>query len=247
MVYFCAAALAQPCQWVQSREDEYLRRINRYPKDLHDHFPSMLAEIVMAFEQEGFADILGEMYMQLDFGNQSKGQFFTPYHVCRFMAKVSAEDPSDEIKKNGFISVNDPCCGSGALLVAFAENCVDNKINYQQNVLFVGQDIDPVVARMAFIQLALLGCAGYVIIGNSLTNPTVGDVLFPKTGKVNENVPDAEIWYTPMFFHDTWSYRRTFRKVTALTKLFEGEKNHVNDSENQETEESALCVLKSKG
>jgi hypothetical protein len=132
------------------------------------------------------------------------------------------------------------------MLIAHAHNCFEHKVNYQQNVLFVGQDLDPAVAMMAFIQLTLLGCAGYIVAGNSLTNPVVGDALFPKTGKVNDNVPDAEIWYTPMFFHDTWNYRRLCRRIDTFTNLFEGSENHV-DVENQETERPALCVLKSKG
>ena len=42
------------------------------------------------------------------------------------------------------------------------------EINYQQNAYFVAQDIDPLVAKMCYIQLSLLGCPGVVIIGNTL-------------------------------------------------------------------------------
>jgi hypothetical protein len=218
MVYFCAAALSQPCQWVQAREDEYLRRIQRYPKDLQELFPQMLAEIVLAFEQEGFADVLGSMYMDLNLGNHWKGQFFTPYEVALMMAKMSGDNPAEEIKQNGFSSVSDSSCGSGVMLIAAAQNYFDNKVNYQQNVLFVGQDVDSVVALMAFIQMSLLGMPGYVIIGNSFTQPLVGDALFPKIGKINENIPDADIWFTPMFFTDVWRYRRLWQTITRLFK-----------------------------
>jgi type I restriction-modification system DNA methylase subunit len=234
MTYLCAAALSQPCQWIQAREDEYLRRIKCYPPDLQQLFPDMLAEIVLAFEQEGFADILGAMYMELNFGNARKGQYFSPYNVCRMMAAITAGDPAADIKENGYISVNDCCCGSGAMLIAFAENCIEQKINYQQNVLFVAQDVDPVVARMAFIQLTLLGMPGYVIVGNSLTNPAMGHVLSPVHSE------GLDVWYTPLFFGEVWHYRRLWEKVRVVTGLFKTE-------EKREVVKPRLCVLKGKG
>ncbi|MDR2558891.1 MAG: N-6 DNA methylase [Oscillospiraceae bacterium] len=215
-IYMAAAALSQPCNFHQNREDEYLRIINGYNKEEQELFPQMLAEIIQAFEQEKYADVLGELYMQLEMNNKWHGQFFTPYHVCSMMAKCSATDISAEIKGKGYMSVNDPCCGSGALLVAFAEHCFEQNVNYQQNILFVAQDIDPVVARMCFIQMSLLGMPGYVIIGNSLTQPSVGHALFPKIGKVNENIPDADIWYTPFFFTDVWHTRRKLEEIKVM-------------------------------
>jgi hypothetical protein len=212
LMYFCAAALSQPCQFVQKREDEYLRRIKRYPTDLIELFPQMFAEIVLAFEQEGFADVLGELYMMLNLGNHWRGQYFTPYDVALMMTKMSGDNPVNEIKEKGYISVNDSSCGSGVLLIAAAQNYFENKINYQQNVLFFGQDVDAVVARMCFIQLSLLGCPGYVIIGNSFTQPAIGHVLFP----VSNN--GSEIWFTPMFFRREWGWRRLWRKVSRITE-----------------------------
>src|SRR5699024_11833427 len=66
----------------------------------------------------------------------------------------------------------DPACGAGALLVAFANECLRQKVNYQTSVLFVAQDIDFTVGLMCYIQLSLLGCAGYVVIGDTLVRPS---------------------------------------------------------------------------
>lgn len=39
------------------------------------------------------------------------------------------------------------------MLIAFANICKDDlNINYQKDILFVGQDVDPVVAKMCYIQ-----------------------------------------------------------------------------------------------
>jgi type I restriction-modification system DNA methylase subunit len=212
-IYMSATAFSQPCQWVQERENEYLRRINRYPAELQQLFPDMLAEIVMAFEQEGFSDILGELYMMLNLGNHWRGQYFTPYEICLMMAKMSAENPAEEIEKQGYISVSDPACGSGAMLIAFVQNSMECGVNYQRDVLFVGQDVDPVVARMCFISLSLLGCPGYVIVGDVFTQPAVGHVLSP----VSNN--GSDIWFTPMFFSNTWQYRRLIQQVILIVSI----------------------------
>ena len=51
-------------------------------------------------------------------------------------------DMAARIEKQGWISVSDPACGAGALLIAFANECRRQHINYQTSVLFVAQDID---------------------------------------------------------------------------------------------------------
>ena len=38
----------------------------------------------------------------------------------------------------------------------------------EKDFVFVAQDIDLTVALTCYVQLTLLGCAGYVIVGNSL-------------------------------------------------------------------------------
>jgi type I restriction-modification system DNA methylase subunit len=211
-IYLCAAALAQPVCWIQAREDEYLRRIKAYPKELQELFPTMLAELVLAFEQEGFSDVLGDIYMNQNFGDNRKGQYFSPYDVCRLMAEMTGGNLAEEIKEKGYVSVNDCCCGSGAMLIAFAESAYKQGINYQQNVLFVGQDVDGVVARMAFVQLSLLGCAGYVAIGDSLSNPITGDALSPDTS-------NHDVWFMPMYFRKEWEWRRVWKKTTSIGKV----------------------------
>lgn len=89
------------------------------------------------------------------------------------------------------------------MLMAFANVCKDDMdINYQRSVLFVGQDIDEVVAKMCYIQISLLGCPGYVVVGNSLSEPICGTTIEPSY-KRPEN-----IWFTPLYFTDVWTLRR---------------------------------------
>jgi len=184
-IYMSAASMSQAMDFRQGREDEYLRRINSYDKEYHTLFAEMLGELAFAYEEECFGDILGDIYSSLELTNKKNGQFFTPYHVCKMMAamQTSKEHLPVEIQNKGYITVNDPCCGAGAMLIAFAEQCLECGINYQQSVLFVAQDIDPVAARMCYVQMSQLGMPGYVIIGNT---------FIPSD--------NYDIWFTPMYF-----------------------------------------------
>jgi len=186
----------------------------------------MLGIIALALEQNPDQDFLGKLYMNLNLGSHWHGQFFTPYNVCRMMAEMNfGKGIQAKVEKKGYISVCDPCVGAGAMLIAAANVMKRAKVNYQTNAVFVGQDIDQVVAMMAYIQLSLIGCPGYIIIGNSLTNPTIGHVLFPK------DTEGQEVWITPLFMHNIWEMRRTKELLLGLfggtaTTLKTVEKEH---------------------
>lgn len=188
------------------RERIYLNTAKKYGKTEMEIFYSLFSDLVNAYESNQEQDLLGELFMRLELGNDYAGQFFTPYSICVAMAALSAGNLKAEIEKRGYISVNDPCCGAGALLIAFANEAKRQGINYQRNIEFVAQDIDFTAAMMCYIQLSLLGCAGYVIVGNTLTTP-------PTEPLANQNV-----WYTPLYFLDEWHWRRTLKVILKTNK-----------------------------
>lgn len=149
--------------------------------------------------------------MELKLGNHWKGQFFTPYCVCKAMSNMVTGDVDEQIEQRGYISVCDPACGAGATLIATVSEMKLSKYNFQNHVLFVGQDVDRVAGMMCYIQLSLLGCAGYICIGDTLTNPVTGHVLFPQERE------GQEFWYMPMFRMDVWSLRRMFHCIGAMS------------------------------
>lgn len=212
MVWMVATAISNAVdkRYFDQREANYMRIVQKYSEDEIRVFPEFFTHIVMGMEENPDCDFLGELYMDLELGNKHAGQFFTPYSVCQLMAECSIDDDylKKQLEKDGWISVNDCACGAGATLVAAANHFRKIGINYQMQALFVAQDVDATVALMCYIQLSLLGCAGYVVIGNTLTEPQVGSVL------LGEDSPRC--WFTPMYFHEAWSTRRAIDQARRM-------------------------------
>lgn len=187
----------------EAREKEYESCIKRLGSV--EIASQIFGIVVMALENNPNQDFLGKMYMNLNLGNHWKGQFFTPYNVCRMMAEMTVGNSEAEIEEKGWISICDPCVGGGAMLIAAANVYRRKNVNYQNHVLFAGQDVDRVVAMMAYIQLSLLGCAGYITVGDSLIHPMTGPPLFPQENEAQE------LWYMPFFHTEVWTIRRMIK------------------------------------
>lgn len=201
----------------ESRESEYARCIKRLGGV--EKPAQLFAILVEALERNPDQDFLGALYMGLELGNHWKGQFFTPYNISRAMSEMLMGNCQENIDMRGWTSVCDPCVGGGAMLIAAANTMRRQKVNYQNHVLFVGQDIDRIVAMMAYIQISLLGCPGYIAMGDSLNNPIVGSPLEP-TEKEGQ-----EFWYTPFYFGEVWHYRRLFANMDRIFRSAEKEHN----------------------
>lgn len=210
-MFACAISNSLDKTHYDEREKLYLRTIKKYNKREQNLFPELVAHTVMALEENPEQDFLGGIFMNLGLGNGSNGQFFTPYHVCDLMAKVAMGDGVvNEVKEKGYITINDSCCGAGATLIAgiheIRRQLEKENLNFQNHVLIVAQDIDMIVALMCYIQISLLGVAGFVKVGNTFTDPIC-------EGDSTENY-----WFTPMYFSDTWRMRRIFHQMDELMK-----------------------------
>lgn len=210
--YMFAAAISNSVDKTQyqSRENRYLQIIRKYDKEDQQRFPIMAQAVIEGLEANPCQDFLGAMFMTLDLGSNWHGQFFTPYHVCQLMAEISAQGLKAKIEEDGWTSVSDPCCGGGAMLIAFADTCTQQKINYQQHVIFAAQDIDMTAGLMCYIQMSLLGCPGYVIIRDTLLHPMTGHPLLVK--------PAEDTWITPLFCSDVWHWRRVALMMDRLCR-----------------------------
>ena len=105
----------------EEREKIYLDTIKKYTKKEAEEFPKMFALLVEALEQElsvrGPSDVLGRLYHDLELHNKWRGQFFTPQSIADMMAEMSISDHDADIGRRGYITVCEPCCGSGVMIL----------------------------------------------------------------------------------------------------------------------------------
>lgn len=191
-----------------AREKTWHETMAKYTEAERKLFPVLYSEIIEALERNPDQDFLGEIYSRTGINTHSGGKYFTPYHVSRMMAAMCVDTVLQSINDAGYASINDTTCGSGSTLIAAANNVstvlLKQDINWQENVLFVAQDINLTAALMCYIQLSLLGAAGYVKVGNALTDPMT----------TNDNLD--KYWFTPLYFSNTWSIRRIIKNTLLL-------------------------------
>ena len=148
------------------REERYKQIINTYkPKErelIAEIFGKIFALLSSVVYDDGtFNDYLGELFMRCNQGEKRAGQFFTPYHVSRFMAEIAITDP--EIKHGEIYTINDCCCGGGGMLVA-ALDVLKNRygVNYTRDCFIDAGDIDARCVHMTYLQLSLAGVPAIV-------------------------------------------------------------------------------------
>lgn len=173
----------------ESREARYLQIVKGYTREEVELFPRVLAEVTLGLE-EGATDLLGAVFHDLELHNKYRGQFFTPFEICRMMASMivgSKEDLRQLVEQRGYITACEPACGAGAMVIALAETIRELGINYQRHLHVTAIDVDAKAAHMAYIQFSLLHIPAVVIVGNSLA------------------LEEREHWYTPAHILGGWS------------------------------------------
>lgn len=138
----------------------------KYTKEQTKCFFEMFQEWVQVMYKKtvtgGWYDAFGDLYMNLFVGKQhqqNNGQFFTPYHICDFMVKVTVPiEPEPDYDKIN--TVNDPTCGSGRLLLA-------HHILRPQDFL-IAEDIDYTCCLMTVCNFIVQGVNGEVVCRDTL-------------------------------------------------------------------------------
>lgn len=152
----------------REREERYMSIAKKYDKKHLDTMCEMNGLLIEAFEQ-GMDDVLGYVYMHLEISSSRLGQFFTPYHICQLMARMNKLEPDAD----GILRINEPSCGAGGNIIAFAEWLGMNGMNYQEVLRVVCQDLDYKAVYMCYVQMSFLGIPAKVVQGNTLQNPYV--------------------------------------------------------------------------
>lgn len=151
-------------------------------------FAEMLGLLLDAISENSrtgqLEDILGTVFEQLGSGSKTMGQDFTPSSVCRLMARLTGVPTEEKI-----ITLNEPSCGSGSMILAYAELMQSQGRNYCSELVVLAQDLDIHCVLMTYIQLSLYGVPAVVLHGNTIT------------------VEEFDRWYTPVYILDRWVWR----------------------------------------
>lgn len=193
-VEMMAISISNSCDKVhyEEREKRYMDIVKKYTKAELEKFAEAYACLVNTMEYEismgNLRDILGETFHELELHNKYKGQFFTPFTVCEMMGRITIGD-NPQLNEKGYITICEPCSGSGAMVLGAAQSAKDQKIDYQKQFVVLANDIDLKCVHMCYVQLSLYGIPAVVQHGDSLILKTWSR------------------WYTPIYILDDWIWR----------------------------------------
>lgn len=123
-----------------------------------------------------FGDYLGEIYMELNGKSKAVGQFFTPYNVSKMMAMITlGEKPNGE----KIVTLNEPACGSGGMIVAAADVWTEQGFNYTDNALVLANDVDRNCVLMSYLQISFAGMPAVIKHQDTLTQVTWDRFITP--------------------------------------------------------------------
>ncbi|TDB64405.1 N-6 DNA methylase [Arundinibacter roseus] len=149
------------CLLVHGDLDMGKRLLDKYGAD-YAKFGTMLRAWIGILDKEvagdgQWFDALGSLYEYLASQNKRSwlGQFFTPASVCDLMTMLTIQNIEGTGKR-----VNDPAVGSGRTLLSINSR-------WPGNYMF-GEDIDPICAKMAALNLAFHGAQGQISCLDSL-------------------------------------------------------------------------------
>ncbi len=113
---------------------------------------------------------------------------------------VGEESYENKIKEKGYITLSEPTCGSGVMILAIAKVLKEKEINYQQNLLVYAVDISEICAYMTYVQLSLYGISAKVFCGDALSQ------------KMNFCLE------TPLYFLNYWKFRNVNKAINKEEK-----------------------------
>lgn len=177
-------ALDLSIRTVPFKQDERIERMNsilsNYPdekeREKFGAISKCLNEILSKM-LDHMGDHLGEIYMELSGGKKSAGQYFTPYEVSRLMAEMTIGQT--DLSGEKVLTLNEPCCGSGGIIVATAEVLRNRNFNYTNNAVYVANDIDRNCTLMCYLQASWAAMPAVILHQDTLTQKAWDKFITP--------------------------------------------------------------------
>lgn len=214
-------------------EKRYMEIAQGYKKEYLEGFATALGMLGKKIQDAvngnaPFADWAGELYMDSGTSNGKAGQFFTPYSVSQCMARINF--PKDEVlaklgsDPNRVLTIYEPTCGAGGLIVAAIDALNEAGVNYSWNAFVDCGDIDPRCVHMTYVTLSLLGVPAVVRLGDALS------------------IKYHRAWFTPAYIFNWPHFRKELNGgkrdsyPTTPTKHANHDNNVDTKMENERTE-----------
>ena len=181
------------------------------------------------FQYEKNEDLLGSLYLSLRKKKDRKqsGSYYTPEKIAkRLMGLVFPEGTCTEP-----LTILDPACGTGSILLALPERCELEQI--------YGYDIDPMAIAIVRVNMALR----YGICDEGLLTEhfTVRDFLKEGCSKAIDLIVGNPPWGSEFTPEEEAEYRKKFR--TAAQKQIESGNLFVEQSLMQLKDGGRLCFV----
>jgi hypothetical protein len=163
---------------------------------MYKYFTEVIRQIVDNSKLGICRDILGKIFEEQRFSR--RGQDQSPPSMAKLAAMIAMTNL--EISPKGFVDLDEPSCGSGAMVLAAAETMTEKGLSYSNQLVVRATDIDPKCVHMTYIQLSMYGIPAVVFHGNTIT--------LKKYSK----------WYTPMYIMDNWVWKSPFSLTGARSR-----------------------------
>lgn len=152
----------------EKNEAEYMAIVGacRRPKETMTALSKMLGCVGVALQAEP-VDFVGPVFSVLS-ADSHMGQFFTPFHISYFMAKVAFDEPRTLMAGRPFLRCSEPACGVGGMILAANQVLREAGLDVAREAHWSAIDIDSRAHRACFLQLALTDCSADVFRGNAL-------------------------------------------------------------------------------
>jgi hypothetical protein len=152
----------------EALEERYMAVVRRAKDDAYiRRMPEMLGIVAAGVQEHG--DFIGKCAAEIGGLNEYLGQYFTPFEVCRLMARMSMGEVEPILESQGWISVHEPAVGGGAQIIAAAEYLEELGYDPATSMYVEAMDISNTAFQMAYLQFSLRGIPAKVTRGNAIS------------------------------------------------------------------------------
>lgn len=193
LAYCATARPAQPDpEFREQLEQRYLDTVRKYPRNHAETFAKLLGVATLALTGQP-QDFLGTIYEEEGFCDKRYGaQFWTPWHIASFMARMTF--PNNLLEQKAVATVAEPACGSGRLVLAFADAAKEHGHDPAKQVWVDATDADRTCQHLCYVQMAVAGIPGIVRHGDSLAMKTTEAALTPAGTQLLTDNPAFRDW-----------------------------------------------------